>query len=147
MSIWSDRLNWITETHSLANVSRETGVPYRQLLSIKAGGITPPGFGDTMTNYWGRYTYNRMIETGVPRWQAARYRGGGLGSVQTLTLLVSRLVDQWAFGAALVRYRLITNEPGDEFYRYMEDTRHKIRDRLRDSEKGLDPEDIDAPYK
>lgn len=124
----------MAETRSVAEMSRETGIPYRTLLRVKAGGEMPSAYRTEAQNLYGRETYARLRVVGTPIQEATRLRGGVLDRVKQTESLIKQKVDFWAEGSYLMSFRKqMGNVLSPAEQGFLESVKEKIRRSLSKS--------------
>lgn len=131
MSTWTGRFAYLTEKESAASIARATGIPYRTVLSVRAGAELPSEFVPSAVTYWKKATYARLVAVGVPSRIANNLRGGALEPVQSVEIGTAATVNYLARGATMMHFgtrSLNISDPVVESY--YEELQRKIRESL-----------------
>lgn len=68
------QLSYIAEKQSFAHIARQTGIPYRTVLAMRAGKIqVSSDFKSSLRNMYQRESYGRLKESGFSASQARRW--------------------------------------------------------------------------
>lgn len=111
MSVASDRLNYITREAlnftgnvSVAQVSRDTEIPYSTLLKVRRGEAELSSkYNTILKEYYSKNVYYNLRSTGLNSVQSNRYRNGNVQNVSTLTERIYEKIDYYATGTTISR--------------------------------------------
>lgn len=126
------QLSYVAEKRSYAYIARESGIPYRTVLAMRAGKIKISSeFARTMRNTFQREAYGRLRKTGFSTQEARRWSWYAPERVvlqeMSLKLKIAELTTG-SVSAHILREGLpITGETVSELYdKYYEDIRQGI---------------------
>jgi len=105
VSTWSDKIGWMSETRSVASMARDTGIPYRTLLRVRAGADLNTEYIPDAQSLYGKETYNRLKGAGIPTRIATNMRGGNLENIVSNITNMRDKVDFLAKGSFLMSYK------------------------------------------
>lgn len=140
MSVIGEKIAWITREQSVAGLARRYGIPYRQLLAVRSGQLSPGrDFLKQLNKVYSAESYRILRAEGVGRVQAGRLRGAALSRVTQVQEFTRAVVHEWTSGAVLSIY-------GDEWEKMSAKRRkeeeavyaEKIREGLRQSYKEIE---------
>ncbi|MDD5360469.1 MAG: hypothetical protein PHI02_09410 [Sulfurovaceae bacterium] len=111
MSVASDRLNYITRevlnftgNVSVAQVSRDTEIPYSTLLKVRRGEAELSSkYNTILKEYYSKNVYYNLRSTGLNSIQANRFRNGNVQNVSTLTERIYEKIDFYATGTTIMK--------------------------------------------
>lgn len=102
MSAISEKIIYMKQKISYAEISRQSGVAYKTILQIKNTGISPtPVITKSINTYWSKYSYNLAKETGMPASLAQQVRGGAVSTFSGYINQVKEYLDYYTKGALL----------------------------------------------
>lgn len=138
-SDWTGKFSYLRKSFSAAELSRESGIPYRVILSAsKRGGELPSAYNANARTLWAKKSYSLMKEAGAPTAMANTYRGGSVENVQSVAQTIRQKIEYWARGATLMHFNLKRLRKNSEVQqRYYQDMIGKITKGLATSQAEL----------
>lgn len=105
MTVWTDRMTFLNQYYSYAQMASDHDIPYRTVLQVKNTGTVPEGYQTQFKSLWNIKSYAVARINNVPVYSASTVRGGSLTTVENEIKVWNGLYDKWAIGAVGTRYK------------------------------------------
>jgi hypothetical protein len=117
---YTDKLTFLNQYKSYAQLARDYDIPYRTLLYMKNTDETVSAYTSNMSRLWSNESYASMKAENVPTVERSALRGGALSKVTSAITTTNALLDKWATGATMLKYDArginATGKERDSFY-------------------------------
>ena len=103
---YARQLAYVAEQRSYAFIARSTGIPYRQVLAMRAGKLKISSeFATSIRNMYQREAYGRLRETGFSTYEARRWSWYTPERVVIKSLSLKARIAELATGAVAAKLR------------------------------------------
>lgn len=134
------KIQYMHDYYSYAEVSRQTGVPYRTLLAIKNRGQDPGSGNINLINkFWNRFSYHHLTDEGLPPRLAQNIRGGSVTRItETVNAIQDRLTRYAQSAVTSATQRAIRDGTTIDTAKLFDEVYAKLVDSFRRSKQPID---------